>query len=507
MNLLRMISRYKKMDHTPPPPEQHPASKPGRRQGKGQSLVETAVALPVFLLLLLGVFEVGWALRAYLVLANVNREATRFAARGVYLDLKQKADPELVGYEKVLTHTLDALSLQLNPVSFDAAQKDASIVITYYNIEPQAFSCPGDDDCSDFDCSKFANPSDPNYPSKSTYPGANYNIVEYPLLEPPPPLATSPKLPDWYKAANRVLTLTNTVPITGYYYYRGPLDDVAALSHINTSQKVTELLAKNNELNCQLLKRKLPPTSNNVIIVENIYYLDQLVGLPLVDRFIPDPIPLYTHTAMRMVTNIRALDTPDDDAASCELLPFMIPESRISGHKQGDQVVIPFSASDVLPGSFGWVKWDSDGSTDAVELEDNLAKPGNASKFYDEPPGGNTDNAIDQSLDFINAYTGASASSGIDAQINGYVNSGKVVYFPVWRDQWCTTDCASYYTGTGSNAKYRVLTYVGLKIKGSASYMNGNNPQCDTPTTPGVKRCLIFEFSHFAPGHCTGNGK
>ncbi len=41
--------------------------------GPGQSLVEIAITAPLLIFLLLGVFEVGWALRGYLVLVNVNR--------------------------------------------------------------------------------------------------------------------------------------------------------------------------------------------------------------------------------------------------------------------------------------------------------------------------------------------------------------------------------------------------------------------------------------------------
>ena len=87
-----------------------------RRKDRGQSLVETALIAPLLLLMFLGVIEVGWALRGYLVLLNANREATRFAARGTYLDFSQP-NIEDVGYELVLQHALDSLSDQL-PLEF-----------------------------------------------------------------------------------------------------------------------------------------------------------------------------------------------------------------------------------------------------------------------------------------------------------------------------------------------------------------------------------------------------
>jgi len=57
-----------------------------RRMERGQGLVEMAVALPVLLILMLGVVEIGYALRDYLVVVNANREGCRFAARGRFSD-------------------------------------------------------------------------------------------------------------------------------------------------------------------------------------------------------------------------------------------------------------------------------------------------------------------------------------------------------------------------------------------------------------------------------------
>lgn len=53
---------------------------------RGQGLVEFAIILPLLLLLLLGVVEMGYLLRDYLVVVNADREACRFAARGRFSD-------------------------------------------------------------------------------------------------------------------------------------------------------------------------------------------------------------------------------------------------------------------------------------------------------------------------------------------------------------------------------------------------------------------------------------
>jgi hypothetical protein len=53
---------------------------------RGQGLLEMVVVLPVLLILLLGVVEMGYAMRNYLVVVNANREGCRFAARGRFSD-------------------------------------------------------------------------------------------------------------------------------------------------------------------------------------------------------------------------------------------------------------------------------------------------------------------------------------------------------------------------------------------------------------------------------------
>jgi hypothetical protein len=53
---------------------------------RGQSLLEIAIILPIFVILLFGVVETGFGLRDYLLVCNANREGTRFAARGRFTD-------------------------------------------------------------------------------------------------------------------------------------------------------------------------------------------------------------------------------------------------------------------------------------------------------------------------------------------------------------------------------------------------------------------------------------
>jgi hypothetical protein len=91
------------------------------RRARGQSLLEFALALPVLLILFLGLIEVALAMRAQLVLTNANREAARFASYGAFTD------------EQVVERTLIAFSDQL-PVELNGPDANTGIIITRFHI-------------------------------------------------------------------------------------------------------------------------------------------------------------------------------------------------------------------------------------------------------------------------------------------------------------------------------------------------------------------------------------
>lgn len=51
------------------------------KKQKGQSLVEMAIILPILLIMFLGLIEIGWAIRGYMVLLGATRDAARFGVR------------------------------------------------------------------------------------------------------------------------------------------------------------------------------------------------------------------------------------------------------------------------------------------------------------------------------------------------------------------------------------------------------------------------------------------
>lgn len=93
---------------------------------KGQALVESAIIFPILVFLLVGVLELGWVLRAYLILSNASREAARFAVRQNYLDFNS---PE-PAYSTVWTHTLNSISEQI-----DYNEATGAIIISYMAVD------------------------------------------------------------------------------------------------------------------------------------------------------------------------------------------------------------------------------------------------------------------------------------------------------------------------------------------------------------------------------------
>ena len=97
-------------------------SDPGKRPPtRGQSLLEFALALPVLLILFLGLIELAMAMRAQLVLTNANREAARYASHGAFTD------------EQVIERTLFAFADQL-PVELSGPDANTGIIITRFHI-------------------------------------------------------------------------------------------------------------------------------------------------------------------------------------------------------------------------------------------------------------------------------------------------------------------------------------------------------------------------------------
>lgn len=96
---------------------------------KGQSLVETALVLPIIVLILMGIIDFGLLFNNYLVLNNASREAARIAAVG-------STDANIITSISNMTSTLDQTKIVTTITPSEAYRKkgdEVTIIIEFNN--------------------------------------------------------------------------------------------------------------------------------------------------------------------------------------------------------------------------------------------------------------------------------------------------------------------------------------------------------------------------------------
>jgi hypothetical protein len=313
-----------------------------KRPERGQSLVEVSLALPVLLLMLLGVFEVGWAIRGYMVLTNSNREAVRFAVKPGNLDFS-KREIDQVGYHYVLTQTEFSLAEQL-PLDFTTPASNATAIMSHFVIDG-GFPCVEE---------ISGNPKIPY-----TFDPNNCNCKN-----------SDPDATQWFTLDDLILS-----PLTPGYDYYGVTYGISRTSLLgggDLNKELNDLLLANNQLNCSLLKTlgttdpaKQASTlvANNQFVVEMIYEQPQLLGAPLISNRFTDPVPLYTHTAMR-ITGSRESDTGSTIGPTCELHPISFSKQVFAGltpdvdNPITNTLSFTVAENAVAPKQISWVVWN-----------------------------------------------------------------------------------------------------------------------------------------------------
>jgi hypothetical protein len=86
-----------------------------RRSERGQSLVELAFTLPVLLILLIGVVEVGNSLNAYMTVVDAGRDAARLGSKGAVSDAEIK---------NLVVMDMDRLPNLVNPATDITVERD-----------------------------------------------------------------------------------------------------------------------------------------------------------------------------------------------------------------------------------------------------------------------------------------------------------------------------------------------------------------------------------------------
>jgi hypothetical protein len=398
----------------------------GSPNGKGQSLVEMAIIAPLLLLLFIGVLEVGWAIRGYVVLLNADREATRFAAKGQYLRF-DTTDVEDIGYGSVLSQTLASMSRQLD---FDVLSDDpnGTLIISHYLVDTQS-------PCEDPPCNEKCR--DKNKPG-----GCD--------------CTTPDRREDDYGADDLVLH-----PGMDGYGHLSMLYGIPRESRLNHEQIVADLKEQNDAFNCRLNVQdpSAPWSDNSVVIVEAFYAQPQLLGVPLISNYLTDPIPLYANTMMRI--------TGGQEAKGCALLPIAIHEDTLDGLEEGESTGNIRNGTGT--GQFGWLSWTHESEyfttnpNSAEYLAEELNNPLLSRNDYDEPGEGEydpegEDTVINQG-DWVWGLTGNVNSDAVRDQLDIIIGdppgSGGVYYVPVWD---------TYNLESGSNVVYHIVRFAKMRL-------------------------------------------
>jgi hypothetical protein len=209
-------------------------------QMEGQSLVELTITLPILILMFIGLVEIGYTLRSYLVVVNANREGTRYAARGQWFD--HLNDPAAA--DPIVERVLAAGGHVGNP-------QDGIRVLRTES-------------------------------AGADYP-ANTKVIVY-----------FASIPD--QIVNGGLAYESAV--TGSWVV-GPLDNPSKIDIVAEAEAARQA---NYEFNEQFfINGDLDIASeNNFVIIETFYAHKQLLGMPVFTEILPDIIPLYSSTKMRI---------------------------------------------------------------------------------------------------------------------------------------------------------------------------------------------------------------
>lgn len=97
---------------------------------KGQSIVETALVLPILVLLLTGIIDFGFMFNNYLVVSNASREGARAAAVGAS-DVEIQDAVENVAASLSLTK----LSISISPAESVRKKGDEVVVTVLYDYD------------------------------------------------------------------------------------------------------------------------------------------------------------------------------------------------------------------------------------------------------------------------------------------------------------------------------------------------------------------------------------
>lgn len=413
----------------------------GANSQNGQGLVEMAIITPLLIFFLLGVFEVGAAIRNYTVLVNTNREITRYAVRPGYLNFSTPDDVQ-ASYQNVRDWTNNAISEQLE-LDFDETSGSTTLIISHVVVDT-ALPCediydqPGNCDCDAF-------LSNPNYAN-------NYTMDD---------LIIHPEMPGQsYQTARFGPAATET----------GSRE-----TRLDYDALVAELAAQNNKFNCEVIKKGGVPSSNNVVVTELFHDQPQMFGFPFISNPFTDPVPLYTHTSMRLINGARGY-TIENTGPVCIAYPITFGDEIFDdpNNPTAPQSIDAFEGDS--PGNFGWITWNPDSSNNnAVYVEEELKNPRMSLNDFTDVLDPN-----DHSLKIgsnVSTKPGVANSNGIDEQLQLLV--GKEILVPIYNNN----------PGSGAGSYYQISHFAKIRVDQICLPRNGS--KCDGENKKQIKATFL----------------
>lgn len=406
---------------------------------KGQSLVEMAIISPLLILLLIGVLEVGYAIRSYVVLVNADREATRFAARGMYLDFSQ-TEQNAVGYSRVLSHTLDSIAEQL-PFDVTSDERNGTLIVSHYVVDTgkPCEDPPCNDDC-DFDRHNRNGGCDCSAPDRREDDYTLDDFIFHPGVE-------------------------------GYEYFTA-FYGIPRETRINYEELVAELKEQNDAFNCALNVRDqtAPWSVNSGIIVETYYTQYQLLGVPIISNYLTDPYELYAHTVMRLPEGA--------ESTGCEVFPIALSRDKADVTSVGQLLTDGWDG--VGDGNFGWLSWN--GETNAVYLREELENPRLASTDFTDalqftPP---DDDHLINAGDDVEGLPGVNFTT--DVQIRNLLLQKRIIVIPVWDPDQSRPN--------GANSYYHIDRFIRVRVESPID-----------PSSKSIALRLIEDPANVCPGN------
>ena len=243
-----------------------------RQQPRGQSFVELIFVLTFLVLLLAGTVEFGFLLNNYLHVLDGSREAARLASTSQPFTTYSGQLVTPNDYNPPFYYLTAAKAVEtMVPVTLNMANPD-DIVITVFSLTGNvalswpysSFSPPG----SSLD--QYGWSLCRHYNANSDDSAINFPVIA------PDPQSCSGK------------------PYQGFAWYYGCYGGQVPINMTGCTVQKSNFTTADiaNKLN------GLVPPNSGVVLVEIFYNYSQILKLPVLENFLPDPIPLYVYSLM-----------------------------------------------------------------------------------------------------------------------------------------------------------------------------------------------------------------